>query len=137
MTQLTSIDAVPGIGVPGIFPPGGLGIPGAQVQSYLYAGHLVLYYLDYIDSQTEKTLQASPGNSYAMFPVSSRAGLGEPPPDGRWGTPSAPSYDEILTGRAAAASAMMAAARAHNASLQARMARGEKISPHEDVQERA
>jgi hypothetical protein len=52
--------------------------------TYPYYGHLTLYYLDYLDLVTQQTLVASPGQSYAMTPVNSRAGLTVPPPDGRW-----------------------------------------------------
>ncbi len=52
--------------------------------TYPYYGHLTLYYLDYLDLVTQQTLVAAPGQSYAMTPVNSRAGLTVPPPDGRW-----------------------------------------------------
>ena len=123
---LARYDAIPGITSPGFFSPGDLGIPfpaGIPVELpyfsaipglaipgmftiafegdsgfsyYQYIGHLILYYLDYIDEQTTKTLKAYPGNLYAMFPVNSRHGLSEPPPDGRWGLPSAPAYEVIF-----------------------------------------
>ena len=51
---------------------------------FLYQGQFPVYYLDYIDSTTNRTLSAVPGNAYAMYAVSSRAGLTVPPPDGRW-----------------------------------------------------
>lgn len=130
MTQLNNIDAVPGIASPGFFSPGNLGHPGQDTESFQYIGHLILQYLDYVDTLTARTLQANPGGSYGMLPSSSRAGLSDPPPDGRWGTPSAPSYDiAIDTGNEVARvmSVMLADARALNAALQAEMAQGGKI----------
>jgi hypothetical protein len=122
--------SVPGYAEPGFLRPGyigassnvtyatsalaGIGTITASsiLSSYHYVGHLTVYYLDYIDQLTGKTLACTPGNFYTMLPVSNRAGLGEPPPDGRWGTPSAPAYEISFDD-------VTAKARAHNASLQA------------------
>src|ERR1700722_11078519 len=87
--------SVPGLSVPGQLVPGFLNENIQPVTDYQYLGHYVLYYLDYTDASSLTTLTATPGNAYAMQVAASRAGLGDPPPDGRWGTPSAPSYDSI------------------------------------------
>jgi hypothetical protein len=74
--------SVPGMAVPGLAVPGldGTGT-GTQFQ---YLGHVQAYYLDYLDTLTQKTLSAEPGGFYSMTPVNSRAGLTVPPPDNCW-----------------------------------------------------
>jgi hypothetical protein len=75
--------SVPGQLVPGMGQPA-LIAAEPLVTTYPYYGHMVLYYLDYLDVATQKTLVALPGGSYLMTPVNSRHGLTIPPPDGRW-----------------------------------------------------
>jgi len=126
MTQLTGYDAVPGIGSPGVISPGSLGlsesviipfpyyfsaVPGLAVPGrftiafpqgnpgfyYLFIGHYALWYLDYIDINTAHTLIAHPSQIYATVVASGRYWLHvTPPPDGRWGIPGPPSWDEVI-----------------------------------------
>jgi hypothetical protein len=124
-------------------------------------------YPDYVDVNTLRMLSCVPGGSYNMYVVSFRAGLLDPPHDGRWeGVPglgdevifvrdhvaamavaralnadlqavnASKPYEQVRGGTPAPRpepgppsehSKMMAQGRAHNAELQARMARGEKI----------
>jgi hypothetical protein len=158
--------AVPGMAVPGMATPGKDGTVGGA-GPFEYIGHIPVYYLDYLDIFTQKTLCAVPGGWYSMFPANSRAGLTTPPPDHSWDPPDQFSFRLILhqhevlaTARAhsaamhAAAAARpvapqpqgspsyapppeppppseaaltLAAARAQNAKLQARRARGEPV----------
>ena len=75
--------SVPDMAVPGMAVPGLVGTV-AQSPLFLYLGHIAVYYLDYLDITTQKTLFAVPGNVYSMTPVNSRAGLTIPPPDNCW-----------------------------------------------------
>jgi hypothetical protein len=130
--SLPYFSSVPAQSVPGQLVPGFLN-QQAQPADYQYIGSYLLYYLDYIDVNTLTTLTASPGNAYAMQVAASRAGLGDPPPDGRWGTPSAPSYDSIEMRvypdpiSAEEASEMLLRARKHSSERNMRLARGEKM----------
>ena len=91
--------SVPAVAVPGRFTIGGFTGP-AGPSYYLYAGHLVLYYLDYLNPALDQTLVAHPGQIYTMLPVNSRAGLTIPPPDGRWGvSPPALSFQVVFRPR--------------------------------------
>ena len=125
---MTSFSAVPGLAVPGRAQPGDAGESSSPSGSYLYYGFGwgVLYYLDYVDLATSETLRAVPGNYYSMLAVSSRAGLTDPPPDGRWQSGSEMELGRITFSRPAVT--VLHAARAHNSRLQARLARGEKIA---------
>lgn len=124
--------SVPGLSVPGQLVPGFLG-ENPLPADYQYLGHYVLYYLDYTDVNTLTTLAVTPGNAYAMQVAATRAGLSDPPPDGRWNTPSAPSYDEIEMRvypdpiSAEEASEMLLRARKHSSERNMRLARGEKM----------
>ena len=125
VTTLRGFSSVPGQQVPGQFDPAfltALPLPGPVYHNYY--GHYVLYYLDYADQITGKTLVAVPGGSYSMTAANSRAGLTVPPPDNRWDTPGL-NYFLRRTNEAAVT---LARGRAHNADLQARLARGEKIA---------
>lgn len=80
---LSSQSAVPGAAVPGMAVPG-LDGKGGGTALYPYYGQVPLDYLDYVDASSGHTLVATPGGSYLMLVVNSRAGLTVPPPDGRW-----------------------------------------------------
>jgi hypothetical protein len=86
MTTIPAFTSVPGQLVPGMGQPA-LIANEPPATTYPYYGHVVLYYLDYLDVVTEETLVARPGGSYLMTPVNSRHGLTVPPPDGRWVAP--------------------------------------------------
>ncbi len=104
--------SVPGLAVPGTAVPGLDGTSaGAQ---YEYIGHVPVYYLDYLDVFTQKTLYAVPGGTYSMIPVNSRAGLTIPPPDHSWDPPDTFSYRVVFHQHL-----VLAAARAHSARLHA------------------
>jgi hypothetical protein len=120
---MTSFSSVPGQAIPGRTLPGEPAQSGAPA-GYLYLGYGwgVLYYLDYVDLVTSETLRAVTGNSYSMQAVSSRAGLTDPPPDGRW-----QGEVEMMTSFRPG-TRELAAARAHNARLHVRLARGERIA---------
>ena len=123
--MLPGFSSVPGQQVPGQIDPAfltALPLPGPVYHSYY--GHYVLYYEDYVDQVTSKILIAVPGGSYAMAVVSNRAGLTVPPPDNRWDTPGL----NYFLRRTSEAAVTLARGRAHNAGLQARLARGEKIA---------
>ena len=62
----------PGLAVPGMAVPG-LDGTGTGTQ-FIYIGHIAVFYLDYLDTFTQKTLSVVPGGSYAMTPVNSRGG---------------------------------------------------------------
>jgi hypothetical protein len=83
-------------------------------------------YPDYVDSRISEILSVVPGQAYTMYPVSNRAGLTEPPPDGRWQGGSGGLGDEVIRVHYVDA---LAAVRAHNAALHARIARGEASTP--------
>lgn len=83
MTTIPAFTSVPGQLVPGMGQPA-LIANEPVITSFRYYGHMILYYLDYLDVATGHTLVALPGGSYLMTPVNSRQGLGLPPPDGRW-----------------------------------------------------
>jgi hypothetical protein len=87
---------------------------------FIFIGHYAVSYPDYADVNTRKMLACIPQQSYNMYVVSFRAGLTDPPLDGRWkGVPGlgdevifVRSYDDAL-----------AVARTLNANLQAVNAR--------------
>ena len=134
-----SFSAVPRRAVPGHFTIGGFSGPSGS-SYYQYIGHPVLSYLDYVDTVISQLLTAHPGNIYAMLPVNNRAGLTDPPPDGRWGIPSGAEFEfevifpwhiepspppEVLALDALDDTQdMLARARLRNANLQAVAARG-------------
>jgi hypothetical protein len=97
---------------------------------YLFTGHYAVYYLDYIDINTDQVLSCIPGNSYNMEVASGReTGLSIPPADGRWfGYPGL--GDEVVFIRVVPHAQMLAEARALNSDMQARLARG--IKPPEE-----
>jgi hypothetical protein len=83
---------------------------------FVFAGHYPVSYPDYVDNSTLEMLSCVPGQSYGMYVVSFRAGLTDPPPDGRW-LGESPLPDEIIFVRTYREA--LAVARAHNAVLQA------------------
>lgn len=83
MSTIPRFTSVPGQSVPGMGQPALIAVE-PPATTYKYYGHMVLYYLDYLDVTTQVVLVAVPGNSYLMQAVNSRAGLTVPPPDGRW-----------------------------------------------------
>lgn len=93
---LPYFSAVPAIAVPAQFTIAFTGQGGLSY--YKYIGHQSLYYLDYLDLVTGRTLYAVPGGIYAILPVNSRQGLSEPPPDSwRWNPQSSQlGYGVIL-----------------------------------------
>ncbi len=83
---------------------------------YIFTGHYSVSYPDYVDAATFRMLSCSPGNSYGMYVVSFRAGLTDPPPDGRWKGETGLG-DEVIFVRSY--DKALAIARALNAELQA------------------
>ncbi len=110
---LPLFSSVPGMAVPGMAVPGLDGTGGAGPFQYL--GHVPAFYLDYLDVLTGETLAVVPGGSYSMTPVNSRAGLTVPPPDNCWLTATNRFAPRLVLHHAV----MLAAARAHSATLQA------------------
>jgi len=106
--------SAPGMAVPGMACPGMIGTGSYPL--WLYIGHVPALYFDYADTTTQEILSPFPGLWYTMAPVSSRAGLAVPPPDTRWLTTANRFSLLVVTVHHAA---VLAAARAHSAALQA------------------
>ncbi len=70
-------------GATGNFTPPYIAPPVPPVEWQFY-GHVPVYYLDYLDWDTQATLYAVPGGSYRILIANTRAGLTIPPGDGRW-----------------------------------------------------
>jgi hypothetical protein len=88
---------------------------GAVQNLFIFIGHYSVSYPDYVDANTQEILSCLPQHSYRMYIVGFRAGLTDPPSDGRWqGVPGI--GDEIIFIRR---HDILAIARAHNATLQA------------------
>ena len=105
----------PNIGSVALGPLGFSGAVSAQ-NLFVFIGHYAVSYPDYVDVNTVRMLSCVPHGTYNMYVVSFRAGLTDPPPDGRWqGVPGI--GDEIVFVRHY--DDALAVARAHNATLQA------------------
>lgn len=117
--------AVPGSMQPGsIWPGDALGAGGEEFT--IFTGNVPLTYLQYLDLQTGHTLVVQPGHEYAVTPASGYPyPLAVPPGDGRW---QGGGGDEMMMATFRPAAEVLAAGRAHNARLHARLARGEKIA---------
>lgn len=82
---LPHYSAVPGQGVPGRF---AIGTAGNGYPLFLYEGHQVLTYLDYLNGQSGGALVAVPGGRYAVLSAGHQNSYAVPPPDGRWNQPA-------------------------------------------------
>lgn len=99
---------------------------------YLFIGHYAVEYPDYVDVNTDEMLICIPNQMYLMTVVQNRYGLTIPPPDGRWLGETEQPDEAVLVNPAHRATIEMAMARKHNAELQARSARGERITLAEE-----
>jgi len=108
--------------VPGEYQPGRDGTGITPPTSFQYIGPYPLYYLDYLDQTTQHTLYATPGGIYTMLAVEGRAGLTQPPPDGRWSRAGG-LFMIRFRPHVEPAAVQMARARLVNAALQAAAAR--------------
>mgnify|MGYP001566350748 CR=1 FL=1 len=99
---------------------------GSVQNLFIFIGHYAVSYPDYADANTLEMLSCLPQHSYQMYVVGFRAGLQDPPTDGRWqGVPGI--GDEVVFVRRYEDA--LAIARSHNATLQAVNAR----QPYEQV----
>lgn len=84
----TGFSWVPGAAYPGASQPADTGLPSiTPPTTFTFDGRVTLYYWDYVDTASQEILIAVPGLNYSMRVVGARAGLGVPPPDGRWNQP--------------------------------------------------
>lgn len=95
---------------------------------YLFIGHYAVEYPDYVDVSTDEMLICLPNQMYLMAVVQNRYGLTIPPPDGRWLGETEQPDEAVFVNRAERATIELALARKRNAELQARSARGERIT---------